>query len=115
MKGIDGLELSPKKSEYLKYIMEKGDIVHTTDISKHFNLDPSTITKTIQEMSSTDLIEHIPYRGVRLTPRGREFAEFLVRTAQDPGINALALWAYCPGSMRRGFEIRRARVQGCRQ
>lgn len=79
MRGIDGLELSPKKSEYLKYIMEKGDIVHTTDISKHFNLDPSTITKTIQEMSSTDLIEHIPYRGVRLTSKGREFAEFLIR------------------------------------
>ncbi len=79
MRGIDGFELSPKKSEYLKYMLEKGDIVHTTDISQHFNLDPSTITKTIQEMSSTDLIEHIPYRGVRLTPRGREFAEFLVR------------------------------------
>jgi len=30
-------------------------------------------------MSSTDLIEHIPYRGVRLTLRGKEFAEFLVR------------------------------------
>ncbi len=79
MRDIDGFELSPKKSEYLKYILEKGGIVHTTDISQHFNLDPSTITKTIHEMSSTDLIEHIPYRGVRLTPRGREFAEFLVR------------------------------------
>lgn len=79
MRDIDGFELSPKKSEYLKYILQKGGIVHTTDISQHFNLDPSTITKTIQEMSPTDLIEHIPYRGVRLTQRGREFAEFLVR------------------------------------
>ena len=79
MRHIDGLELSPKKSEYLKYILEKGGIVHTTDISQHFNLDPSTITKTIQEMSPTNLIEHIPYRGVQLTPKGREFAEFLVR------------------------------------
>ena len=79
MRNIDGFELSPKKGEYLKYILEKGGTVHTTDISQHFNLDPSTITKTIQEMSSTDLIEHIPYRGVQLTPKGREFAEFLVR------------------------------------
>ncbi len=79
MKDIDGFELSPKKGEYLKFILEKDSIVHTTDISEHFKLDPSTITKTIQEMSSTDLIEHIPYRGVKLTPKGREFAEFLVR------------------------------------
>lgn len=79
MRDIDGLELSPKKSEYLKFILEKGDTVRTTEISEHFNLDPSTITKTISEMSSTGLIQHVPYRGIRLTPRGQEYAEFLVR------------------------------------
>jgi cobalt/nickel transport system permease protein len=31
-------------------------------------------------MSSTDLIDHIPYRGVPLTPRGREFAEVFALT-----------------------------------
>jgi DtxR family transcriptional regulator, Mn-dependent transcriptional regulator len=79
MKDIDGLELSPKKCEYLKYILEHGGTVHTMDLSGHFSLDPSTITKTIGEMASTGLIEHEPYRGVRLTVRGKEFAEFLVR------------------------------------
>jgi len=64
MKRNDGLELSPKKSEYLKYIFEKGGIVRTTDISNNFHLDPSTITKTIQEMSSTGLIEYVPYRAL---------------------------------------------------
>ena len=44
----DGPELSPKKSEYLKYIFEKGSSVRTMDISDHFHLDPSTITKAIQ-------------------------------------------------------------------
>ena len=53
--------------------------MHTTDISEHFKLDPSTITKTIGDMSSTGLIEHVPYRGVRLTRNGKEYAEFLVR------------------------------------
>lgn len=79
MKNDDGLELSPKKSEYLKYVFEKGGVVRTTDISEHFNLDPSTITKTIQEMSSTGLIEYVPYRGISLTSQGTEYAEFLVR------------------------------------
>jgi Mn-dependent DtxR family transcriptional regulator len=79
MENIDGLELSPKKSEYLKFIYERGCIVRTTDISEHFKLDPSTITKAIQNMSSTDFIEYTPYRGISLTPRGIEYAEFLIR------------------------------------
>ena len=79
MKLNNGLELSPKKSEYLKYIFEKGGIVRTTDISDNFHLDPSTITKTIQEMSSTGLIEYVPYRGISLTSKGTEYAEFIVR------------------------------------
>ncbi len=79
MKDIDGLELSPKKSEYLKFLSERDGVVYTTDLSSHFNLDPSTITKTIGEMSPTGLIEHIPYRGVRLTKKGKEYAEFLLR------------------------------------
>ena len=79
MRNIDGLELSPKKSEYLKYIHARGGTVHTTDISGHFDLDPSTVTKAIGELSSTGLIEYVPYRGVRLTRKGKEYAEFLVR------------------------------------
>jgi Mn-dependent DtxR family transcriptional regulator len=79
MKNIDGLELSPKKIEYLKFLLEKGGTVKTTDISSRFNVDPSTTTKTINEMSGTGLIKHVPYRGISLTKRGREYAEFLVR------------------------------------
>src|SRR5208337_3773004 len=75
----DGLELSPKKCEYLKYIFETGGVVRTTDISEHYNLDPSTITKTVQEMALTGLIEYTPYRGISLTSLGTEYAEFLVR------------------------------------
>jgi Mn-dependent DtxR family transcriptional regulator len=79
MESISGLELSPKKCEYLKYVFERGGVVRTTDISEHFKHDPSTITKAIQEMSLTDLIEYTPYRGISLTPKGTEYAEFLVR------------------------------------
>jgi len=79
MESISGLELSPKKCEYLKYVFERGGVVRTTDISEHFKHDPSTITKAIQEMSLTDLIEYTPYRGISLTSKGTEYAEFLVR------------------------------------
>jgi len=79
MKDIDGLELSPKKGEYLKFILKHGGTVHTTDMAERFGLDPSTVTKSIAELSSTGLIEHTPYRGVRLTEKGTEYAEFLLR------------------------------------
>ncbi len=81
MKDIDGLELSPKKGEYLKYLLERdgGGAAKTTDLSGHFGVDPSTITKVINELAATGLVEHAPYHGFRLTGAGREYAVFLVR------------------------------------
>jgi DtxR family transcriptional regulator, Mn-dependent transcriptional regulator len=86
MKDIDGLELSPKKSQYLRYILEQKGAARTTDLSEHFHLDPSTVTKTINDLASTGLIEHVPYRGIRLTVRGKEYAEFLTRRHRIVGL-----------------------------
>ncbi len=79
MKNIDGLEISPRKCQYLRYMLENKGKAYTTDLSQHFSLDPSTVTKAIGELSSTGLIEHVPYRGIKLTARGKEYAEFLTR------------------------------------
>ncbi|WP_292463293.1 metal-dependent transcriptional regulator [Methanolobus sp.] len=78
MPDITGLELSPKKVEYLKFLFKKGGLVRTTDISTQLQVDPSTSTKTIVDLAETGLVEHIPYRGVRLTEKGLKYAEFLV-------------------------------------
>lgn len=86
MKDINGLELSPRKNEYLKYLLERGETVKTTDISTRFGVDPSTTTKIINELSSTGLIEHVPYRGIRLTTKGKEYSEFLVRRHRILGL-----------------------------
>ncbi len=86
MKDITGLELSPRKNEYLKYILEHEGPVKTTDISSWFKVDPSTITKSINELATTGLILHIPYRGITLTERGRDYAEFLVRRHRILGL-----------------------------
>jgi DtxR family transcriptional regulator, Mn-dependent transcriptional regulator len=79
MKDIDGLELSPRKSEYMKYLLKLDGYAKTSDLSGHFKVDPSTITKTIDELAETALVEHVPYHGFRLTETGREYAGFLVR------------------------------------
>lgn len=78
MKGINGLELSPKKIDYLKFIKEKKR-AKTTEISNEFKVDPSTTTKILLELAKTDLITYTPYHGCSLTEKGIEYAEFLNR------------------------------------
>jgi Mn-dependent DtxR family transcriptional regulator len=79
MENSDGLEISPKKVEYLKYIFERGGTVKTSDIASRFHVDPSTITKTISELSGAGFLSHIPYHGVCLTKKGERCAEFFVK------------------------------------
>lgn len=86
MKHIDGLELSPRKSEYMKHLLDFDSFAKTSDLSGHFKVDPSTVTKTIDELAETGLIEHLPYHGFRLTKVGRSYAEFLVRRHRILGL-----------------------------
>lgn len=75
----EGLELSPRKVEYLKYLVERGVSVKTNDLASHFNVDPSTITKTISELAGSGYLTHIPYRGVSLSEYGKQYTDFLVK------------------------------------
>jgi Mn-dependent DtxR family transcriptional regulator len=74
-----GLELSPRKVDYLKFILEQGETVKTTEISSNFQVDPSTTTKTLNELALAGYLNHIPYRGVDLTELGKAYTEFLIR------------------------------------
>jgi DtxR family Mn-dependent transcriptional regulator len=79
MEISEGCGISPRKAEYLKYLCGKGGRVRTTDIAREFSVDPSTITKTIQELSGTGLVTHEPYRGIGLTATGIRYAEYLIK------------------------------------
>ncbi|WP_292488036.1 metal-dependent transcriptional regulator [Methanohalobium sp.] len=79
MGEFTGLELTPRKIQYLKFLLEKNETVRTTDISSQLSVDPSTTTKVINELTKSGYVNHIPYRGVCLTEYGREYAEFLLR------------------------------------
>ena len=79
MECSTGLELTPRKVDYLKYIFERGGTIRTTDISLHFTVDPSTITKTVGELAEAGYLNHTPYRGVALTESGKQHAAFLVK------------------------------------
>jgi DtxR family transcriptional regulator, Mn-dependent transcriptional regulator len=79
METGNGLEISPRKVAYLKYIYERGDRVKTNEMAVKFNVDPSTITKTLSELTGTGMLSYEPYRGVHLTKKGKTYAEFLVK------------------------------------
>jgi Mn-dependent DtxR family transcriptional regulator len=79
METQDGLEFSPRKVEYLKYIFETGGRVKTNRIASRFGVDPSTVTKTIDELARSGLLVHQPYHGVTFSDQGRSYAEFLVK------------------------------------
>jgi DtxR family Mn-dependent transcriptional regulator len=79
METREGLELSPRKVEYLKYIFETGGRVKTNRIASRFGVDPSTVTKTIDELARGGFLVHKPYHGVTFSGKGRSCAEFLVK------------------------------------
>lgn len=79
MQPVEGLELTPRKVEYLKYLSEQGGTARTTEIASHFRVDPSTITKTIGELADAGYLLHTLYHGVSLTDEGKRYAGFLVK------------------------------------
>jgi Mn-dependent DtxR family transcriptional regulator len=79
MDNPEGLELSPKKVVYLKYLVEHEGTVKTNDLAAYFNVDPSTITKTISELAESGYLTYTPYRGVSLSEKGKKCTEFLVK------------------------------------
>jgi Mn-dependent DtxR family transcriptional regulator len=83
-----GLELSPKKVAYLKFINGKNGPVKTNDIASEFGVDPSTVTKTLSEFAGENLLDYTPYHGVTLSTKGKRTAEFLIKRHR---ILALAL------------------------
>lgn len=83
---ITGLELSPRKVSYLKFLLEKGETVRTTEISEEFDVDPSTVTKLVAELADEGYIDHIPYRGVKLTAYGKTYAAFCLKRHQILGL-----------------------------
>ena len=65
--------LSRSEEDYLKAIYglsESGDAASTTAIATALDIQPASVTGMIKRMAETGLLEHIPYRGVRLTERG---------------------------------------------
>lgn len=83
---FSGLELSPGKAAYVKYISIQEGNVKISGIAGYFTVDPSTVTRTIHDLAREGYVEHEPYGGVALTDFGREYGAFLVRRHRILGL-----------------------------
>ena len=81
-----GLELSPGKAAYVKYLSLQDGSVKISGIAGYFEVDPSTVTRTIHDLSREGYVEHEPYGRVALTEFGRKFGSFLVRRHRILGL-----------------------------
>ena len=75
--------ITRSSEDYLKTIYrlsgEDRSPVSTTQLAEQLALTPASVTGMIKRLSERGWVEHVPYRGVSLTTRGRRIALRMVR------------------------------------
>lgn len=75
--------VSPHVQDYAKavYALEarQGAAVSTTDLAARLGVTPGSVSGMVRKLSELGLVEHEPYRGVRLTDQGRRVALEVLR------------------------------------
>jgi DtxR family Mn-dependent transcriptional regulator len=75
--------LSRSVEDYLKAIYglsERGEAASTSAVAEALAVQPASVTGMVKKLAESGLLEHVPYRGVRLTERGtREALQVLRR------------------------------------
>src|ERR1051325_6877418 len=74
--------LTRSVEDYLKsvfHLTSQGGFATTSDIAAMLAVAPPSVSGMMKRLSETGLIEHVPYRGVELTPQGRRAALQMIR------------------------------------
>lgn len=75
--------LTENEGRYLKLIyrrqVEKQRKVRTTEMAQIFEVQPATVTETLQKLAQKNILRYEPYQGVELTRHGLSEAKFLLR------------------------------------
>jgi DtxR family transcriptional regulator, Mn-dependent transcriptional regulator len=74
--------LSDAIQDYLREIYklgETGDRVSTTALARGMGVSPASASAMVKKLAALELVEHAPYRGVRLTPAGEKVAVEVIR------------------------------------
>ncbi|KYH39717.1 MAG: DtxR family transcriptional regulator [Candidatus Bathyarchaeota archaeon B63] len=76
------VKVTSTTEEYLEIIYrleEKSGVATTSDLVKSLKVAPGTVTNTIARLEKESLLIHKPYRGVKLTEKGRRIALRTIR------------------------------------
>ena len=74
--------LSRSAEDYLKAIYQLAEVaedVSTSDIAQRLAIAPASVTGMVKKLAEAGHLEHVPYRGVRLTGQGRQAALAVMR------------------------------------
>ncbi len=74
---------SAPAEDYVKVIyaltLEPDQTASTSQIAERLGITAGSVSTMIKRMDASGLAEHVPYRGVRLTPAGRRLALGVIR------------------------------------
>jgi len=76
------VEVTSATEEYLEIIyklQKKSGVATTSDLARALKVTPGTVTNTIARLEKESFVIHEPYRGVRLTEKGRRIALRTIR------------------------------------
>jgi DtxR family Mn-dependent transcriptional regulator len=68
--------------DYIRVIyglVERGEAVTNTTLAGRLAVSPSSASGMVTKLSQQGLVEHVPYRGIELTPAGRLLARGVLR------------------------------------
>lgn len=75
-------DLTPRISDCLKVIydmQERGQKVSTSAVSERLGVSDATVTMLFKDFAAAGWVEHVPYKGVRLTQLGEQKAIEVIR------------------------------------
>ena len=74
--------LSDAIQHYLRAIYKlapPGETVSVTALARAQHVAPASASEMVKKLAALDLVEHTPYRGLRLTPAGERVALEIIR------------------------------------
>ena len=75
--------VSAPAEDYIKAIyaltLDPDQVATTSQIAERLGITAGSVSTMIKRMDASGLAEHVPYRGVRLTPTGRKLALAVIR------------------------------------
>lgn len=73
--------MSQSQEDYIKFIYENndGDFVDNKRIAQGLELSPPSVSEMMHRLEQQELVDYVPYKGVKLTEAGVQMAEDLIR------------------------------------